>query len=334
MGTLQEVGIDPAQVKDVITTVGYSHGTHNLRSILVARHGKLVVEQYLNSYAVDTIHDVRSAGKTFTGALVGIAIDQGLIRGTSETVLALFGSPKGYANPGNGKEDITLENLLNMSSGMAADAYDVRTPGNELHLRESDDFVQFILDLPMSFPPGEKYQYNSAAAYLAGAAVERASGRTLSDFAAEHLFGPLGMSQYYWTKGPKNTTHGMGGLFVTARDFAKLGALYLNQGQWNGQQIISRQWVEESLRSRFPVDGPPFLQTGYGRFWLVADRDVFGKSYRVFYASGNGGNVVAIVPRLDLVVSIQQSAYGQGYPHFRAFSILDGMIKACVLGDR
>ena len=333
VGTLHEVGLDPEQVKDVITAVGYGHGTSDLRSILAARRGKLVVEQYLNSYAVETIHDVRSAGKTFTGALVGIAIDQGLIASTDVKVLDVFDRVTEVRNPGNGKEDLTLEHLLNMTSGLEADANDARTAGNELHLKEADDFVRFVLDLPMSFPPGEKYVYNSAAAYLAGAAVEEASGMTLSDFADEHLFGPLGIHQYFWTKGPKNTTYGMGGLYLTARDFAKLGQLYLDDGQWNGRQVVSQDWVRSSLESRFEVQGPPFLQTGYGRLWLVAKRTVFGRPFEVFFASGNGGNVVAIVPELELVVAVQQSAYGRGYPHYRAFSMIDGFIKACLLAD-
>lgn len=334
VGTLEEVGLDHDQVKDVICNLGYSQGTSDFRSLLVAREGKLVVEQYLNSYAVETIHDVRSAGKTFTGALVGIAIDRGLIDGVDERVLSFFVDRGESENPGQGKEDITLEHLLTMSSGMAADANDRSSPGNELQLKQAADFVQFVLDLPMQFVPGERYQYNSAAAYLAGAVVETVSDQTLAEFADEHLFGPLKIRQYFWTQGPGGTTYGMGGLYLTARDFAKLGLLYLDGGLWRGKQVISKEWVEESLRSRFAIDQPPGLQTAYGRLWLVASRTVFEQDFEVFYASGNGGNILAIVPDLSLVVGIQQSAYGRGYPHFRAFSVIDGMIKAALISDR
>ncbi len=334
VGTLEEVGLDLDQVKDVITHFGYADATSDLRSILVARHGKLVVEQYLNSFAVETIHDVRSAGKTFTGALVGIAIDREMIPGADTKVLDLFPDHGEIQNPGQGKEEMTLGHLLDMASGLAADANDPRSPGNELHLKRSPDFVRFVLDLPMAFRPGEKYQYNSASAYLAGAAVEEASGQSLQDFAREHLFEPLGITDFFWTRGPKGTTYGMGGLYLTARDFAKLGALYLQGGRWGGRRVISEAWVRQSLQSRFEVSGPPFLQTGYGRLWLSAERRVFGKDFAVFYASGNGGNIMAVVPALDLVVSVQQSAYGRGYPHFRAFVILDGMIKACLLAEK
>ncbi len=329
VGTLPEVGLDPDQIKDVVTQVGYAHGTNDFRSILVARHGKLVVEQYLNSYAVETIHDVRSAGKTFTGALVGIAIDRGLIDGVEARVLSIVADRLPVANPSPLKDAMTVGHLLDMSSGLAADAYDIGSAGHEVHLKNADDFLRFVLDLPMAFAPGERYQYNSASAYLAGALVEQVSGASLADFADRYLFGPLGIDQYFWTRGPRGTTFGMGGLYLTARDFAKLGQLYLADGVWNQEQVISQRWVRDSLQARFPVDGPPHLQTGYGRFWLVAERRVNGRDWTVFFASGNGGNVMAIVPELSLVVAIQQSAYGRGYPHFRAFAAIDGVIKAC-----
>ncbi len=328
VGTLESVDLDPDLIKDVITQLGYNHGTNDLRSILVARHGELVVEQYLNSYAVDTIHDVRSAGKTFTGALVGIAVDQGLIASVDSLVLSFFDSASPIANRSGEKDAMKVGDLLTMSSGLDADAYNPQTPGHELHLKQADDFTRFVLDLPMAFQPGDRYQYNSATAYLAGAVVEQVSDLTLSAYADQHLFGPLGISQYFWTKGPNNTTYGMGGLYLTARDFAKLGELYLRKGIWNGNRILSEAWVDRSLQSYFPVSGPPDIQTGYGWLWLVAQRTVHGRNFDVFFASGNGGNIMAIVPELDLLVSIQQSAYGRGYPHFRAFTAIDGIIKA------
>lgn len=273
-------------------------------------------------------------GKTFTGALVGIAIDLGLIEGIETSVLSVFDHLDLVSSPSPEKRSITIRDLLGMSSGLAADAYDAQSPGNEARLKESDDFLRFVLNLPMEFTPGERYQYNSATAYLAGAVVEQVSGTTLSTFAEQHLFGPFGIRQYFWTKGPNNTTYAMGGLYLTARDFAKLGQLYLDAGAWQGKRIVSAAWVRDSLQSRFAVDGPPHLQTGYGRLWLVAERRVGGRDWTIHFASGNGGNIMAIVPALDLLVSIQQSAYGRGYPHFRAFAAIDGVIKAYLVDER
>ncbi|MFK7845677.1 MAG: serine hydrolase domain-containing protein, partial [Rhodothermales bacterium] len=327
---LASVGLDHDQVKNVITNIAFTDNNNDFRSLLVARYGKLVVEQYFNSYRPETIHDVRSAGKSVTGALVGIAVDMDLIDGPDEQVIPFFDEYPAYANKGNDKEEITLEHLLNMSAGFDADANDGRTPGSEGNLINSDNFVEFILDLPMRFTPGEQYLYNSASAYLAGAMVEKASGETLSDFADDHLFGPLGIQQYFWTKGPMNTTFAMGGLFMTARDFAKIGQLYVNEGEWNGQRVLSSSWIEETLESKFELDIAG-LQTGYSRLWLSGKRQVMGRDFDVYYASGNGGNIVAIVPSLELVVAVQQSAYGQGFAHYRAFQAIDGMIAACLV---
>jgi CubicO group peptidase (beta-lactamase class C family) len=328
--SLHRVGLNHDQIKDVIVNLATTSSNNDFRSIIVVKNGKLVVEQYFNSYRAETIHDIRSAGKAFTGTLIGIAIDKGLIKSTTEKVIPFFDNYPEYQNKGNGKEEITVENLLNMSSGLDADVDDFRSPGNEARLVESDNFLKFVLDLPMKFTPGKQYVYNSATCYLAGAVVEKVSGMTLSSFADQHLFGLLDINQYFWAKGPNNTTYAMGNLYLTARDFAKLGYLYLHKGQWQGQQILSKKWVKETLRNHFDVNIMN-IQLGYTRFFLYAKRKVFGKEYEVFYASGNGGNIMAMVPELDLIISFQQSAYGQGYPHFRAFSAIDGIIKACLL---
>lgn len=327
---LASVGLNDDKVKHVITNIAFTDENNDFRSLLVAKNNKLVVEQYFNSYRPETIHDVRSAGKSVTGTLVGIAVDKGVLSGVDQEAISFFNDYPGYSNKGNGKEEITLAHLLNMSAGFDADADDGRTPGNEGNLVASDNFVQFVLDLPMRFTPGERYQYNSASAYLAGAMVEKASGETLSDFANEHLFGPLGIKQYFWTKGPMNTTFGMGGLFLTARDFAKIGQLYVNKGEWNGRRVLSSAWVEQSLESTFELNIAG-LQTGYSNLWLSGKRQVMGRDFDVYYASGNGGNIVAIVPELELVVAIQQSAYGQGFAPYRAFQAIDGMIAAALM---
>ncbi len=116
---------------------------------------------------------------------------------------------------------------------------------------------------------------------------------------------------------------------MTAIDFVKFGQLYVYKGDWNGRRVLSSSWVEQSLESKFELDIAG-LQTGYSRLWLSGRRQVMGRDFEVYYASGNGGNIVAIVPSLALVVVTQQSAYGQGFAPYRAFQAIDGVIAACL----
>lgn len=328
IGTLEEVGMDQKLVASTIVDFAFANSANDMRSIIVARDGKLVVEQYLGTYREETVHDIRSAGKSVTGALVGVAVDQGIINDVDDPVMKYFDDDAELRRLGKGKGEITIEQVINMASGLHADADNPDSPGHEGKMIASEDFLKFVLGIPVVMSPGEQYVYNSANAYLAGAVIEKATGKTLSAFADDNLFGLLGITNYHWTKGPKGTTYAMGGLYMTGRDFAKIGALYLNDGAWDGKQVLSKKWVEATKKSKFELDIAG-LQTGYSRLWLHGQRVVDGKTYNVYFASGNGGNTLAVVPALDMVVAIQQSAYGQGSAHYRSFAIIDRFIQAC-----
>ncbi|MEM6630993.1 MAG: serine hydrolase [Bacteroidota bacterium] len=301
----------------------------DFRGLVVIKDHKLVVEEYFYTYWRATIHDIRSAGKSVTALLLGIAIDQGLIEDVNQPIYSFFPSHKVHIPLTETHKSITIAHLLQMSSGMNADADDIETPGNGIHLIGSEDWLDLALNLPIAFTPGERWVYNDVCAMLTGAIVQSVSGKNLSEFAKTYLFDPLDFDEYYWYTGPQNITGAMGNLYLTTLDFAKLGQLIVNEGKWEGKQIISPEWIEELQVKRLEMPSD-FLATHYGYFWYFGEKEINGKTYKYMYASGSGGNKLYVVPDQNLVVAATSSAYGRGYGHGRAESIFTYILKSLV----
>lgn len=325
-----EVGIEEDSLYVLLDKINEtSH--RDLRALIVIKDGKLVVDEYFNGYWYTNIHDIRSAGKSVTSMLAGIAIEQKLFS-PEDKILAFFPEYKNIQNNSPKKAEITVADLLIMSSGLATDDYVDDSPGRELLMLVEEDFLKFVLDLPMDFESGERYTYSSAIAFLLGAIIENTSGKTLEDYASINLFHPLGIKDFYWEKSPKGRNKGMGNLYFQPRDFAKLGKLMLDQGQWEGKQIISKKWIAASFQKRFDIaDSDPYAH-GYGYMWYIAEAEVNGQKVEYYFASGNGGNKIFIIPDLNMVVATLSSAYGQGYGHPRSHKILD-LILASVIDN-
>lgn len=299
----------------------------DFRSLIIIKDGKLAVEQYFHGYWRTNIHDVRSAGKSITSMLAGVAMDKGLFKPTDK-VVSFFPEYKNLKNPSSEKSSITVEDLLIMSAGLASDDYQDDSPGTEGLMTDTEDYLKFILDLPMEFKPGERYAYSSAIAFLLGAIVEKTSGMTLEDFGRKHLFGPMKIKEFYWQKSPKGITTGMGNLYLQARDFAKLGKVMLDGGKWNDQQLLSKDFVTRSAQKRLDIEAVDPFAHGYGYMWYIAKLEVDGKNIDFYFASGNGGNKIFVIPSLDMVVSTMSSAYGQGYGQVRSHKILEKVLEA------
>jgi CubicO group peptidase (beta-lactamase class C family) len=303
-----------------------SNPPNDFRGLVVIKNNQLVVEEYFNTYWRETIHDIRSAGKGVTALLLGIAIDKGLIKSTEQSIYDFFPSPR-FAKPGkDGHQDIKIKHLLTMSSGLSADDNDEKSPGNSVNWLTRDNWVNFAIYLPMIFTPGEKYVYNDVCPMLIGAIIEEVSGKKLSEFAKENLFTPLGIREFYWYTASNGRTGPMGNLYLSTLDFAKLGQLVLNKGQWQGKKIVSPAWVNEISTKRIDISKVDPFANSYGYFWFFATKEVDGKKYDCIYASGNGGNLLFVVPRENLVVSLTSSAYGHG--HQRSHNIFKYVLKS------
>ncbi len=296
---------------------------HDLKGIVIVRNGQLVSEHYFNGDSVDTLHDIRSATKSLTSLLMGIAVEKKLV-GSVDDPIALYlpGLPK------DGKEKIRVRDLLNMRSGLDADDEDPSTPGNEDRLDESTDWMRSVYAVPMKRGPGEKYLYCSVNAFLAGAIIENASHMPLDDFAKANLFGPLNVRNFRWRHVPVNRTTGQGNLAITARDAAAIGQLMLNDGVVDGLHLLSHDWIAASLASQVPIsDSDPYADS-YGYMWYTKAEQVADRKVTVHFASGNGGNKIYIIPSLHMVVAITSSAYNTRWGQRRSQDILLKILAA------
>lgn len=278
-------------------------GAPGVDSLLVARNGRLVAEAYFNGFTRDTLHDLRSTGKSFISALAGIAVEQRLIA-VDDPISRYIPGFDNYANMDASKQAITVLNLLNMSSGLGCDDWSPDSPGHEEKMYDSRDWVKFALDLRMIDYPGATARYCTAGVMLLGHVISRASGQTLDAYAQAWLLDPLGIRESIWRRSPDGQATGGTGFRLRPRDAAKLGALYANEGVWNGARVISEDWV---MRSR---EQPYMFRTdGYGYLWWKRTFTGTGTPRECFFTSGNGGNFVFVFPALELVITYTGSNY-------------------------
>jgi CubicO group peptidase (beta-lactamase class C family) len=281
----------------------------SIAAFLVVRRGYLVFENYYGGCDQNDTHLVASVTKSVISALVGIAIDQGSIEGVHQSVLNFFPEFAPGAQD-RLKRQMTIGHLLTMTAGFQ---WRTGARAHELlldRMRRSEDWVAFILDLPVRERSFGTFQYNSATSHLLSAIITRSTGMCAQAFAAEHLFEPIGIDQPVtnvqhtysqadvfrnkaggWPRDPQGNSIGGWGLVLKPRDMARFGYLYLNRGQWDGKQIISKKWVADSVSPHTP---------GYGYQWWL--RDVNGVF--AFSAVGQGGQHIFCIPQMDLVVVV------------------------------
>ncbi|HWY27992.1 MAG TPA: serine hydrolase [Candidatus Sulfotelmatobacter sp.] len=313
-GSLRDVELDPkpirALVERILRTETLDYTTPYIHSLLIARHGKLVLEEYFYGFDWSIPHDTRSAGKTLGSTLVGIAMKHGAGFELQTPVLSLFPEYNEIANLDARKKRITVKNLLTMTSGLAGDDNDDSSPGSEDYMQSQQlqlDWYKYALDLPMaSEPGGEKAVYCSPAINLLGGIVRNTMGVWLPEFFYKHFAEPLDVHMYHLNLMPSNDAYMGGGAYLRPRDLLKLGQLYLSGGVWNGKRVVSESWVDSSTRKHSSFD----QDHGYGFAWHIRDLTAGDHVYREYSAEGNGGQLLIVIPELDLVVGITAGNYG------------------------
>ena len=283
----------------------------NLHSLLVIRHGYIVSETYAPSDGQDNKHELYSCTKSFISTLIGIALDQGLLDSLNRPVTGLFPEST-FDNLDTLKKDMTVENLLTMTSGLGWEEGDTAYMG----MYRSRDWVKYVMDLPMKVQPGTQFNYCTGCSHVLSAIIQKATGAKSSDFAAKNLFKPLGISDVSWETDPSGISFGGWGIRMTARDMAKLGYLYLHQGKWDGQQIVSTKWVETATRKHVSTDNS--LDYGY-QWWIVP-------TLQAYAALGRYGQTILVIPRLDMIVVTTAALEN----HDPIFALIEGYVVPAV----
>lgn len=259
----------------------------HMRSVLVIRHGYLVFEEYYRDVPND-YQDVASVAKSITSALIGIALQEGHIQNLDQKLVDFY--PE-YITPSTDPQikDITLEHLLIMTSGFE------REPSY------GEDWFESTFEESLSSPPGQAFHYNDAAAHLLSGIITRTTGVTALEFGEENLFQPLGIPTPPWETDPQGNNVGGDGLSLRPREMAKIGYLYLNQGFWDGRQLVPAEWIQATIQK---LATPDFLDDGYGYLWWVTTVE----GHAAYYAGGFGGQFIYVVPDFDLVVVMTGNA--------------------------
>lgn len=282
-----------------------------IQGLLIAHRGKLIVDEYFHGFDREATHDSRSSTKSLTSALLGVALYDGAIKSIDQPVYPLFGGVDAFENPDPRKARLTLRHLVTMSSGLDCDDGDYDSPGNEDVMQSQDaepDWYQYALDLAMVREPGEAGVYCTAGMNLIGGALQKATGVELKRYFAEKFAEPLNFGHYEMNLSPTEHAYMGGGMRLRPRDFLKLGQLYLDGGVWAGQRIVSEDYVKASAAPHASIN----QADDYGYAWWRQSFDVDGRSIETYYASGNGGQLLFVVPELDLVALIQAGNYSDG----------------------
>jgi CubicO group peptidase (beta-lactamase class C family) len=310
-GTLEEVDIDRAAVEKliqkIIDTPMESADSPQVHGLLIARHGKLVLEEYFHGEHRDKLHETRSASKSLTATVVGAAIHAGAPLALSTPVYQIMNGGAFPADLDARKRAMTLEHLLTTSSGYFCDDTDPEAPGNEntmLEQTDEPDYHRYTLQVPMATQPGEKSVYCSANPNLALGVVGRATGETpMSTF--DRLIGaPMKIHRYGWLLDPAGNPYGGGSVQFLPRDFMKLGQLMLNGGTWQGHRILSHDFVARASAPLYHL-----RNVYYGYLWWGIDYPYKDRTVHAFYAGGAGGQGVMVIPELDLVIATYAGNY-------------------------
>lgn len=302
-----------------------------ITSILIAKKGKVLFEKYYQENTIDSKHNTRSTTKTMATLLTGIAIEKGFIKSEKDKIFTYLKHKLPVKNPDKRKEEITIEDLLTMSSALECDDGNSFSRGNEERMYSIEDWTKFYLDLPIrsypfgpkpaELPYGRSFSYCSAGAATMAEVLQSAVKSNIAEFAKKNLLDPLKTEDYILHYTPLDILNTAGGSEYKSRDLLKLGQLCLNNGMWNKQQILPKGWISKATTPKAVARGD--VKYGYF-FWLKS----FGKEkkYKAFYMSGNGGQKVLVVSDLELAVVITTTNYNNRNAHHYTDEIMDRYI--------
>jgi CubicO group peptidase (beta-lactamase class C family) len=280
----------------------WTGGIPDVDSLLVLRHGRIVLDEYFRGRGAADAHALNSCTKSVFSTVFGIAQDQGLLN-LNEKIYDYYPEERSKAGWDSRKNSITAGMLLSMTSGLDCD--DAPATGGfgcGGAMGQSPDWLNFCFVLPLAQTPGTSWTYNGSSLVLLSNRIARRSGMSFADYAGEVLLSPLGIPPGTWVTGPNGVTRVDYGLAWKPRDMAKLGQLYLNKGTWEGKRIVSEAWVKTATTAQAPL-GRAFGHD-YGYLWHIKNMEYKGREVRVFFANGYQGQAIFVSPDADLVCVI------------------------------
>ena len=330
----------------LITTLvrGIRTGVYRgIDSVAIARNNKLVLsvqfresvgqfDEWVNNTDPER-HVLHSTSKSFTSALIGIAIDQGAIASVDVPFYELF-NYGAYANWDPRKAAMTLEDVLTMRLGIEWDEWSLpyTDPRNDLVFLENNnaDWAKALLDLPMTSDPGTVFAYNTAATIALGQALENATGMPMEDFANQYLFYPMQINTAAWWKSPTGLPVGGSGLFLKTRDMLKFGQLFIDEGAWQGRQLISPEWVAASVARHVDISSWASLSVAYGYQWWLDDLAYGTGTTPAYVTSGYGGQYIFAMPDVDVVVAFTGQNYAHGERIVELYTLVEGIVLRAI----
>ena len=333
----EENGVSSEKLHSLETAIR-SGEFKKIGSVVIARHGKLIYEAYFDGDAA-TLRDTRSATKSITDILIGIAIKDKKLSGVDARVLALLPErAQRMQNPDPRKDRITVEDFLTMSSPLECDDWNDASRGNEERMYVIEDWAQFILDLPVRgrMHVGEKaeapkygryFSYCTGAVFALSELLQKVTGQRTDHYAQQKLFGPIGITDAQWVYSPLNVPQTGGGLRLSSRDLLKVAELYRGGGMWQGTRIVDDAWVRTSTQPHAQIDD----ETEYGYLWWLKTFKSGGAGYPAYLMNGTGGNKVAVFPALDLTVVITSTNYNTRGMHEQTDKLLTDYVLAAVV---
>ncbi len=319
-----EQGFDPEFISNLSQNIiNNQPGYQRINSLAVARNGYLIVDLWKKqqrdsqdiSYGNPHIfaHSLQGASKGFLGVLVGIAIDEGYIRSLDQSIYDFV--PKSEV----ALHDITIRQVLNMSMGKAWDEWSfsyasIENPLRRFNLEDKSTYLERVLDLRQIKTPGEEFNYFTPSTNLLAYIIQRAVGQPVANYFYEKMIKPMQAGDIHVITINQRPDFGTG-LFMSTRDLAKLGQLILDGGQWQGQQMVSHQYINRMLTPIFPVNAfDENYRTYYGLHWWIIERKLGLERIAIFGVIGDGGQYVVAVPQYDLVIATNGNAYGEMPP--------------------
>jgi len=343
--SLEEVGMKTAPIENMMNYLN-SNSTHTIHNILIIKDNKLVFEEYFKGYKLNysssdlngefidytrtTDHPMQSISKSVTSVILGIAVKDGYITDLNKKIIDYF--PE-YSDLLTGeKANVTIHHLLSMTSGIAWDETILpigNFQGDFTQLFACDDPIRFILSKPLVSVPGINFSYSSGSTNLIGVIIEKATGKTFLEYANQKLFDPLRSEGGSWSNFRNGKIYASGGLCFKARELTKIGLLFLNDGIWEGNQIITTDWIDKSQCKHIATSANFFPNSGYGYQWWVTNFILKGVSHKCFFAAGWGDQFMFIIPSLNMIVEFNSGNF-QGVSTISPFDLMNSYILKAI----